>query len=277
MQKQLKEKIYEAVEAIKAKYVAIAFSGGVDSSLLAKVCKDLDKAVTLLTISFYNDRDIKIANETAKSLKLPLLSETVALDELERGLQTVLKIIEFDRIARLENCLCFYYVFRLASKHGIRTVVSANGTDELFCGYNKYKNLFGRKALDYMKTSVKLAIEDKKEMNKLAKIFGIKYACPFLAESFIDFALSIPLELKIKSADDELRKHILRSVALELGVPPAAALRPKKAFQYSSGAHKAIVKLARVNGFTRKAAKAAGFSSEMEAYIKSLKMNRRDK
>jgi asparagine synthase (glutamine-hydrolysing) len=273
MHEQLKAKIYEAVGDLEKEVLGIAFSGGLDSSLLSGICKQVGKNVTLLTVAFSRLRDIKISNEIAEALDLGILHDVVPLEELEHGLRTVLSIIEFERIARLENCLCFYYVFRLASKHGIHTVLSANGIDELFCGYHVYKNSYGDKdgIVDLMYTLVETARRDKEEVDKLSALFGVEYVCPFLSDGFVDFAMKIPVEFKIKSKDDDLRKHILREVALELGLPRSAALRPRKAFQYSSGMHKAITRLAKERGFKRKYARAVGFSGKMEAYINSLK------
>jgi asparagine synthetase B (glutamine-hydrolysing) len=84
--------------------------------------------------------------------------------------------------------------------------------------------------------------------------------------------MEIPVDFKIKRENDELRKLIWREVALEIGTPKSAALRAKKAFQYSSGVHKAIRKLARMKGYTKKNAKTAGFKSLMEAYLKNLEL-----
>ena len=96
------------------------------------------------------------------------------------------------------------------------------------------------------------------------------YIAPFLSKKFVDFALKIPVEFKIKGEGDKIRKRILRRAAIDLGVPMSAALRPKKAFQYSSGLHKAILKLAKKNGFSKRIATSQGFSGEIEAYVKSL-------
>ena len=273
MRGQLKVKIREAVDNVKMSTVGVAFSGGLDSSLLARICKEAGRNVTLLTVAFSRPRDIKISSDTAKALDLGILHDIVPPEDLEHGLKTVLSMIEFERIARLENCLCFHYVFRLASRHGIRTVLSANGIDELFCGYDLYRRSFGDNSgiIDLMYTLVETAKKDKKEVSKLSALSGIEYVCPFLSAGFVDFAMKIPVEFKIKSKDDNLRKHILREVALELGVPRSAALRAKKAFQYSSGLHKAVTKLAKKRGFKREYARAAGFSGEMEAYMDLLK------
>ncbi len=270
----MKERIYKAAENIGGEHVGIAFSGGLDSSLLAKVCKDIGKTVTLLTVGFSSKRDIQISKEVSESLELPLLHRTLPLEELEHGLRKVLSQIEYDRIARLENCVCFYYVFKMASGHKIYNVVSANGADELFCGYHVYTRKFKPNQnfmTSLMNKLVEIAKKDKEQINKISDLFDVRYSCPFLSEDFIKFAMKIPVNLKIKSKEDEIRKHVLREVALEIGVPRSATFRQKKAFQYSSGLHKAIQRLARKRGFTRRKAKQAGYRSAMEAYIGSLK------
>jgi asparagine synthase (glutamine-hydrolysing) len=270
---QLNKRLKLAIGEIKPNAIGVAFSGGVDSSVLAKICKDAGKKTTLLTVGFTSRTDIDASTEVAGMIGLKLRYDLVPLEELENGLKTVLAKIEFDRMVRFENCVCFYYVFRLASKEGLRTVVSANGIDELFCGYTAYKTCYGDETAmkELMKNTVNIANEDKAEMDKLASFFGIDYKCPFLFEDFVDFAEQIPLNLKIRGSDDNVRKHILREVALDIGVPSQAALRSKKAFQYSSGVHKAIIELAKARGFTKSKGKTAGFKTGMDNYISNLR------
>jgi asparagine synthase (glutamine-hydrolysing) len=270
--RDLEGKILDFGRDIKTDNIGLAFSGGVDSSILAKVLKDEKKNITLFTVSFCNDEDINFSKEIAKRLNLKILSEIVTIKNLEDGLKIVLNNINFERLVRLENCVGFYYIFKLASRHGIKNVFSANGADELFCGYHIFANSFSsRKIEDLMVSLVKIAKKDKKEIDKIAAIFDINYFCPFLSEKFIDFALKIPVIYKMKNESDKLRKTILRSVALKMGVPSSAVYKPKKAFQYSSGLHKAIIKLTKRKGFTKKNAVKNGFSSSIEAYINSLK------
>jgi len=267
-----REKIFEAVKNIDQNDLGIAFSGGVDSSILAKSCKDLGKKITLLTVGFSSLRDVEASKEISEKLGLNLIHEIIPLEELEDGIKSVLSIIKFDRLVLLENSVCFYYVFKAASQHGIETVLSANGMDELFCGYNLYRKYADdeEKTREIMSVLVETAKRDKAEIDKVAALWNVNYKCPFLSESFIDFAIKIPLQYKIKGKDDELRKHILREVALKMGIPRSAAMRRKKAFQYSSGIHKAIAKLARLRGYTKRKSKALGYSGQIEAYLKNL-------
>lgn len=269
----IKDCISNIVENIENTHIGLAFSGGVDSSILAKVCKDLGKDITLLTISFDNERDIEFSNHVANDMDMKIITKNVSLGELEHGLKKVLDTIEFERFARFSNCVCFYYVFQLAKENKIKNVICANGPDELFCGYSRYKTIYPDevKINDCIKKLVKVAESDKKEIEKIAEIFNAIIGYPFMSEEFVKLSMDVPLEEKITGKDDELRKHAIRKLALDIGVPEISAMKPKKAFQYSSGVQKAMRRLAKQKGFTKSKSNELGFSSETEAYLKSLK------
>lgn len=268
----LKDELNEALKNVESG-AGLAFSGGVDSSLVAKALSDAGKKITLVTIGFDSESDMEFAGKIADSMGMRVCSRNVSLDELESGMKDVLETIDFGRIARFGNCVCFYYVFKLAKELGIKQIVSANGSDELFCGYSRYKNLFpDRKKIERcMLELLDTAKNDKKEVDKIAYKFGIEAEYPLLSDRFVEFALSLPIESKIRGRQEDLRKHAVREAALEIGVPKESALKPKKAFQYSSGLQKAMVKLAKIRGFKRADSKKLGFGSEIEAYIASLK------
>ena len=67
----------------------------------------------------------------------------------------------------------------------------------------------------------------------------------FASYAIADFALSLPLELKIKKKTDSLRKLVLRKVAENMGLPASIAEKPKKAVQYATGINDALKKLAK--------------------------------
>ena len=266
------EKIREAVKEISVDKLGVSFSGGVDSSILAVSCKDLGKKVILITVGFSSMGDIDISKKVSRELQLPLLYRVLSLEDLKKGIKFTLKTVKFDRLVLLELAVGFYFVFKIAFEHGIRTVVSANGLDELFCGYDLYRKYSydEKQATEVMKTLIETARKDKAEIDKVAALWNVNYESPFLSEEFVRFALDIPLRYKIRGEDDELRKHVLREAAFKIGVPQSTAMRRKKAFQYSSGIHKAISKLARKKGYTKKRAKNLGYPGEVEAYIKTM-------
>jgi asparagine synthase (glutamine-hydrolysing) len=55
--------------------------------------------------------------------------------------------------------------------------------------------------------------------------------------------MKIPIEKKILGPSDNIRKHILREIAISLNVPEESAMQPKKALQYGTLIHKNLSKL----------------------------------
>ena len=71
---------------------------------------------------------------------------------------------------------------------------------------------------------------------------SLELRVPFLDKNVIETATKIPIKYMLHSNDDKVRKHILREVAYEMGVPEYIAFRPKKAAQYGTGIDKIIKK-----------------------------------
>ena len=68
---------------------------------------------------------------------------------------------------------------------------------------------------------------------------------PFASFELVEFALGLPIELKIENKIDTLRKLVLRKVALNAGISGWIADKPKKAVQYSTGINDAIKRIAK--------------------------------
>ena len=72
MSKKLLDNIKSSIsETVKVKKIGIAFSGGVDSTLISKICSDMNYDITLLTIGFPESHDILFAKEVNEYLKYP--------------------------------------------------------------------------------------------------------------------------------------------------------------------------------------------------------------
>jgi asparagine synthase (glutamine-hydrolysing) len=126
--------------------------------------------------------------------------------------------------------------------------LSANGCDELFCGYDRYRKVYcdGEAQINrLMEVSLVKEFALIEEIKTVAAQLGIQVQQPFLSSKFIQFAKTIPIDQKIKGPDDMIRKHILRETALALGVPVESAMKPKKALQYGSSIHKYFKKIDR--------------------------------
>ncbi len=81
-----------------------------------------------------------------------------------------------------------------------------------------------------------------KAVNVVTSEFNVKILQPLLSVQFIEYAKTIPISEKIHSSDDLLRKHIIRKLASDVGVPEISCTKRKKALQYGSKIHKFLLK-----------------------------------
>ena len=232
-------------ESITEKKIGIAFSGGVDSTLISKICVDLDFDVTLLTIGFSNSHDIVFAKDVNQYLNYN--HQTLEIDEqtFDDIASKINKKINTENLSWNENCIAFYYVAKLAKGLGIKTVVTANGIDELFCGYNAYRDAIGEgegNVMEMMNSKLENEHKMMQAVNEVTSEFGVLIIQPLLSKNFIEYAKSIPVSEKITGKDDLMRKHIIRKLASEIDVPEISTNKRKKALQYGSLIHKALLK-----------------------------------
>ena len=251
MIKELQCALRDAVNsAIPVKDLAIAFSGGVDSTLLSIICRDLGKNVTLLTVGFTGSHDISFSKEIAS--KIDMTHRLVELEPrtFQVDLEHVQKTVTCGNTSHIENCIAYYYIAKTARSHDLDMVATANGFDELFCGYDGYRAVYakGEPAIfEYMDSKIKNELLLVQEISAIAAEFSVQVRQPFLSGKFVDFAKNkIPLNQKIRGKNDMMRKHILRQAAISMGVPTDSALKPKKALQYGSQIHKNYKKLSAI-------------------------------
>jgi asparagine synthase (glutamine-hydrolysing) len=247
LEKELYEQMVSSIESVKeSKTMGVSFSGGVDSSLLAKITKDLGYDVVLLTMGFEDSHDVEFSKIMAKTLQMNHEIELISEETFSDVAKKIWEMINVDNLSWNENCIAFYYVAKLAKKYNISKVITANGIDELFCGYNSYRDFVpeGEEAvLGLMKEKLDNEIRMMKTVNHITSEFGVQIVQPFLSEKFVEFTKTIPLEHKITDKDDLVRKHIVRKLALSVGVPEESALKQKKAMQYGSLIHKNFLKV----------------------------------
>ncbi len=232
-------------ETVKEKKIGIAFSGGVDSTLISKICSDMNYDITLLTIGFAESHDILFAKEVNEQLKYPHHILEINSDNFPTISSKVNQTIKTDNLSWNENCIAFHYVSKLAKSLDLDTVITANGIDELFCGYNAYREAFSEgesKIHEVMISKLDNELKMMKAVNLIASEFGVKIIQPLLSSKFIEYAKTIPLSEKIHDSEDLYRKHIIRKLASQINVPEISCTKRKKALQYGSKIHKALLK-----------------------------------
>ncbi len=256
--------LYSAVEkrVENISDVGLIFSGGVDSTILAVLLKQIaekrntDNKSVPLNIKLYsvgveNSQDIKFSEEIAEDLNLPL--KTIIIDEntVKESMKPVLTAIEDDNVMKLGVGMTIYLAAKSMKDENIKVALSGQGADELFGGYNRYLKHFEDNTLfdayfdldeEIYHDIANMYHVNLERDDAVSMANGVELRVPFLDKDIINLALDIPAKYKIKDNEDVLRKHILRDAAKSIGVPDYIADRPKKAAQYGSGINKILKK-----------------------------------
>ncbi len=233
--------------------VAVAFSGGLDSSVIAVLAKNCEKRVELVSVSLENQPEVEFAETSAEALKLPLHLETYTLKDVKQILPKVLWLIEEPSTVQASIAIPFYWTAENASKLGCNVLLAGQGGDELFGGYHRYLGDYARSGGGAVQKALYRDVAKSYETNfqrdnQVCSFHKVELRLPFMDREVVHLSLGLPLNLKVESAEDGLRKKVLRCVARDLGIPPLIANKTKKAVQYTTGVNKAIQRLAKKRG-----------------------------
>ena len=235
--------------------VAVAFSGGVDSSVVAVLAENVGLDVQLVSVGLEGQREVLFAEEAAEALGLPLHLQTYVVSELEETLAKVLWLIEEPHSVNACIAIPFYWLAETALKLGYPVLLAGQGADELFGGYQRYLTEYSRSGAEAVAKTMFYDVENAyranfQRDNQVCSFSGVELRLPFIDRDVVDFALRLPLRLKLNSVEDRLRKRVLRRVASNLEIPSFMADKPKKAVQYTTGVTKALQRMAKDEGLT---------------------------
>jgi len=239
-----------------AEEVALAFSGGLDSTILAVLAKKCVSKVKLVSVGLAGQPELGLAQRVAESLELPFHLQTYTVADVEDVLKRVLWLIEEPDVMKVGVAIPFYWAAETASRIGCHVLLAGQGADELFGGYHRYLKEYERGGVKAVQESMfhDLALSYETNFQRdepVCAFHKVELRLPYIDREVIHLALSLPVNLKITSKDDPLRKRVLRQVAKNFGIPELVVERSKKAVQYATGVDKALEQLAQRKGLTK--------------------------
>ena len=260
LQRLLRQSIKERVSGLKE--VAVAFSGGLDSSIVAFLAKQSNLDVHLIHVSLEDQPETEYAVKTAEELGLPIHICLFSEEDLERIIPRVLWIIEDSNPLNLSIGAPIFWAAEKAASMKLKVMLAGQAADELFAGYRRYVDDYLSFGEERVRKELFHDIASIHETNlerdyKLCNFHGVELRLPFADYRIAEFAMNLPTSLKIEHRPNGLRKIVLRKVAKDLGLPEPVVKKPKKAVQYTTGVDKALKRLAKksrmtVNEYLRK-------------------------
>jgi asparagine synthase (glutamine-hydrolysing) len=209
--------------------VSVLYSGGLDSSLVACVARDLAR-VELVTVGVRGSSDLSAAESGSHVLDLPWAPRIIDLTDIQRVL--LAGHASLANASRASRAVLVGTVLG-AEAANCPVVLCGQGADELFLGYAHFDGLSPEDTSKRRQEDLdRLLGDDWPRAVELSRSHSKELRAPFLAPEFLINAREIAIERLRAGAG---RKPLLRAVAMEMGVPEELIARPKKAFQYGSG------------------------------------------
>lgn len=250
----LKEKTKELLlSAVKKRVpdqkVGVLFSGGIDSTFICLVLRELGIEFTCYTAAVDDgqlapSKDMVASKEIAKKYGYEHKVLTIGRDEIPAYCEKVIPLIEDSNVVKVGVALPFFLACEEAQRDGVRVLLSGLGSEEIFAGYERHRN-----ALDINKECLhgllKMYERDLYRDDVVTMYHTIELRLPFLDRDLVTYALQIPGEFKIREGQS---KVILRDIAKDMGLAEEYAERKKSAAQYGSNFDRAISKLAKSKG-----------------------------
>jgi len=253
-----KREVAEAlVNSVKKRVVpkfGILFSGGVDSSLISFISKQLKCSFTCYTVGIEGSDDIIWAQQAAKEYGFNFKYKILTLDEFEIVLKETIKILNDADIVKASVGSVLYAAGKIAAADGNNILFGGLGSEEIFAGYKRHEDALGKNDFESVHNECWSGLKNmwKRDLVRdftIAKKLGLELRTPFLDKDLIKAAMNVHPMLKI---DKDNKKIILREAAEFLGLKKEFAWRKKQAAQYGSNFVNGIEKLAKRKGYKMK-------------------------
>ena len=232
--KELFSKIHNELKNAVAncKSENLALSGGLDSSIIAYFLKERNPNTVTIIAEDFIASDLTYCQLITKDFGLSLNIENVKTDKILDAVEQTIKILKNFNDIEIRNSIVVYLAIKYFKDQGKTDLITGDGADELFAGYNFFLN----------KSKEELDSEQKRiwkimhfPSHVIGEQLGIKVESPFLSDNVVELAKSIPPEYKVrKEGDTTYGKWILRK-AFEDKIPQKIAWREKSAMQDGSG------------------------------------------
>ena len=244
--KMLRLSVLKRVDGLSE--IGVIFSGGLDSSYLALLLKEISEniplKIKLYAVGAKDSKDVEAAIYASKFLNLELEICEVTEELIRESLPQVVNAIGDDNLMKVGVGLTTYFATEMVARDGIKVAISGQGADELFGGYKRYLKSFVDGTLNYdLREDMSNMYHVNLERDDACSMLNsVELRLPFLDKKLVELVLNIPDNKKIVSMHDDMRKSILRKIAFEDGLNYDIAYRPKKAAQYGTGIDKILRK-----------------------------------
>ncbi|MCE9617739.1 MAG: 7-cyano-7-deazaguanine synthase [Nitrosarchaeum sp.] len=220
----------ESCESCKSN--TIALSGGLDSTVIAYFLKERKPQTVAIIAKDFVASDLTYCQRVSKEFNIPLTIKQVSTTDILNAIEETVKILKNFNDIEIRNNVVMYLAIKWAKEQNSTGIITGDGADELFAGYNFLRN----KPKDELEKEIQRVCNIMHfPTQKIGKALGIMVESPFLDEKIIEFSKTIPVDFKIRNEGEKIHgKWILRKT-FEKDIPTQIVWREKSPMQDGSG------------------------------------------
>lgn len=214
--------------------VGISLSGGLDSSIIVALARQGRERLDTFVVGIAGGEDLPASQQVAEYLGTHHRAYIYTFEEMLAVLPEVIYYLESYDAALVRSAIPNYFLARLASDH-VKVILSGEGADELFAGYEYLYPLEdpGRLHAELWQMLAVLHNTNLQRTDRMTMAHSIEGRVPFLDQQMVELAFRLPPQWKLRRKNRAEKDLLRRSFA---GILPEAILqRPKKKFSHGAG------------------------------------------
>jgi asparagine synthase (glutamine-hydrolysing) len=209
-------------------------SGGLDSATMTALARRQVPRLHTFAAGIEGAPDLQYARAVADFVGTQHHERVCTADEMLAILPEAIYHLESFDALLVRSSIMNFLAGRLSSQH-VHAVLSGEGGDELFAGYEYLKQLdladLPEELIDITQRLCNTALQ---RVDRCSASHGIVARTGFLDRDVVEYALQIPAEMKLGGEDADVEKWILR-VAMDGLLPDGVLTRPKAKFWEGAG------------------------------------------
>ncbi|MBA3236029.1 MAG: asparagine synthase B [Chloroflexi bacterium] len=217
--------------------VGAFLSGGLDSSVIAAIARRHITELHTFSVGLAGSSDINAARRVAATIGSIHHEYLMTPEEVVAHLPDIVNALESFDQDLVRSAIPTYFCSRLASEF-VKVILTGEGADELFAGY-EYHRAVGDPAdlhRELIRSVAGLHDINLQRVDRLTMRHSLEGRVPFLDTAFVELALTVPADLKLRTMPDGRRveKWVLREAFADL-LPSDIVWRSKEQFDEGSG------------------------------------------
>ncbi len=231
-QRNLMNVVVNSIESrVPENNYAVLLSGGLDSSIVISIAKNVNKNVVAYTLGTKDSIDLEYSRKLCEIYNIPLIEvEADSSDKLKEKIPRIVDITETWEWQVINHAAPMDKLLKKVRLDGNKVILTGEGADELFFGYESYYNKEGKEK-ERKKRILDLHKTNCRRLDRMCMAHGLECRVPFLDKTLVELALSYKYE---ECVSDSSNKIPLRNIGEQL-LPSGFSNRKKMSLSKGAG------------------------------------------